>query len=80
MAIYNIYSVFNTISKIIDDEYTFVEINETHALNNALEYFKECLKDSSLSRDIKDEIRISSTQCRNLQAKFNKFCSQIRVR
>lgn len=45
------------------------------ALDNVLEYFKECAKDSSTSRDEKNELREYSIRCRNLQAKFNQFFS-----
>lgn len=44
-----------------------------HAVNNALEYFKECEKDPSYSREVRDSIKRSSVSCRNLQAKLNKF-------
>lgn len=48
-----------------------------HAIDNALEYYKECLKDSSYSKDVLKEIKRSSVECRNLQAKlasFSKHC------
>ncbi len=44
-----------------------------HALTNALEYFKECSADKSCPPEAKDEIKKSSVNCRNLQAKIGKF-------
>lgn len=44
-----------------------------HAVNNALAYFKDCLADPSYPRDIRDEIKASSVECRNLQAKLKQF-------
>jgi len=44
-----------------------------HALTNALEYFKECAADKSCEREIRDEIKKSSIDCRNLQAKIDKI-------
>lgn len=49
-----------------------------HAIDNALEYFKECLEDKSLSREIKQEIDLSAVKCRNLQAKIAKFESKLK--
>ena len=48
-----------------------------HAINNALEYMKDCLKDPSCTREIRDEIKSSSIEWRNLQAKFAKFFKKI---
>ena len=48
-----------------------------HAVDNALEYFKEALKDDSYSKDIIKEIKESSIECRNLQAKLAHFLKHI---
>lgn len=44
-----------------------------HATDNALEYFKELLKDPKQSKEIVKDIKQSSVKCRNLQAKLSKF-------
>ena len=43
-----------------------------HAVDNALEHFKECV-DKPENKDIRSDIKRSSVECRNLQAKFKKF-------
>lgn len=48
-----------------------------HALTNALEYFKECSADKSYDRATLDEIKTSSVECRNLQAKIGKFINRL---
>ena len=49
-----------------------------HALDNALEYFKECSanKEKLYNRDTLDQIKSSSVHCRNLQAKVRKFLNR----
>lgn len=59
--------------------FTYKEIATiSHAVNNALAYFKDCLEDSSCSRDVRDEIKASSVECRNLQAKLNRLLKHIK--
>ena len=54
--------------------FTYDELSSLyHAVNNALEYSKDCLKDPSCTRELRDDIKISSAEWRNLQAKFAKF-------
>lgn len=43
-----------------------------HALDNALEYFKECVKDPRYSNDTVSSIKEATIKCRNLQAKLAK--------
>ena len=50
----------------------------SHAVDNALEYYKECSKDSSYSKEILEEIKTSSISTRNLQAKFAKFLKRLK--
>lgn len=60
--------------------FTYAEIATLkHAIDNALEYFKECSKDPSLSRDALSEIKASSVDCRNLQAKLAKFFKKFKI-
>lgn len=75
----------NSSAKYISDSdfcpllFTFNEISTlATAVNNALEYYKECSKDKSLSRDTLDEIKQSSVECRNLQAKFAQYFKHVR--
>lgn len=49
-----------------------------HALNNALEYFKECSSDKSYNKEVLKEIKASSVKCRNLQAKTFKFLNRFK--
>ena len=49
-----------------------------HALNNALEYFKECSSDKSYSKEVLNDIKASSVRCRNLQAKTLKFLNKFK--
>ena len=59
--------------------FTYQEIfTIKHAVDNALEYFKECIENPEISKDIKTEIKTSSVSCRNLQAKINKFLSKLK--
>lgn len=59
--------------------FTYSEIATIkHAVDNALEYFKDCLTDSSLTRDIIDDIKHSSVECRNLQAKLAGFLKHLK--
>lgn len=44
-----------------------------HALNNALEYFKEYAADPNCPKEDRDEIKRDSIDMRNLQAKLAKF-------
>ena len=66
-----------TLSK--DSPFYVLTFSETetalHALNNALEYFKECSlnKNGCYDRATLDSIKRSSFMCRNLQAKIKKF-------
>lgn len=56
-----------------DMAFTYQEIfTLNHAVNNALEYFKDCSKDPD-NREFLSEIKSASVNCRNLQAKFAKF-------
>ena len=48
-----------------------------HAVDNALAYFKDLLDDSTQSKDIVKEIKQSSVECRNLQAKLAKFLKRL---
>lgn len=58
--------------------FTYKEIfTIIHAVNNALAYFKDCLKDSSYPREVHDEIKASSVECRNLQAKLKQFTKRL---
>ena len=51
-----------------------------HALDNALEYFKECSanKDNLYDRDTLDQIKSASVRCRNLQAKTREFLNRFK--
>lgn len=54
--------------------FTLEEITLLHqAVSNALEYYKECQKDSSYSRDDKASIKTASVKTRNMQAKLLKI-------
>lgn len=54
--------------------FTLEEITLLHqAVSNALEYYKECQKDSSYSRDDKASIKSASVKTRNMQAKLLKI-------
>lgn len=56
-----------------DISFTYKEIfTIKHAVDNALEYLKECSKDPSYSKDILSEIKSSTIDIRNLQAKLAK--------
>ena len=48
-----------------------------HAVDNALAYFKELLNDSSQSKDTIEQIKQSSIECRNFQAKLAKFLKHL---
>lgn len=48
------------------------------ALDNALEYMKECSKDPSCSKATLDDIKKASISARNLQAKFAKYLSRLK--
>lgn len=59
--------------------FTYKEIFAlNHAVNNALEYFKECSKDPA-NKELLSEIKSASVDCRNLQAKFAKFLKRFRT-
>ena len=59
--------------------FTYKEIFAlNHAVNNALEYFKECSKDPA-NKELLSEIKSASVNCRNLQAKFAKFLKRFRA-
>lgn len=59
--------------------FTFNEIfTLKQALDNALEYMKECSKDPSCSRETLEDIKKASISARNLQAKFAKFMSHLK--
>ena len=61
--------------------FTFKEIfTIAHAVDNALEYIKECSKDPSYSKDIIEEMKSSSVEMRNLQAKLAKHLKRYSVR
>lgn len=54
--------------------FTYREVSIINqCVNNALEYYKECLNNSSYSRDDKDSIKEASINARNLQAKLAHF-------
>lgn len=60
--------------------FTFDEIfTVKHAVDNSLEYFKECSKDPEISKEILAEIKSSSISCRNLQAKLVKFLKKFKI-
>ncbi len=60
--------------------FTFGEIfTINHAVNNALEYFKELSKDTSIPRETLEHIKSSSVSCRNLQAKLVKFLKDFNI-
>lgn len=60
--------------------FTFEEIfTIKHAIDNALEYFKECSKDTKTPKDILSEIKSSSISCRNLQAKLAKLLKGFKI-
>lgn len=48
------------------------------AVDNALQYFKECSANSNCSKEEHNEIKRSSINCRNLQAKLNHFFKEIK--
>ena len=53
--------------------FTYKEIfSLMNAVDNALEYLKECV-DKPENKSLRSEIKQSSVECRNLQAKFRKF-------
>lgn len=61
--------------------FTFEEISTILlSLDNALEYFKECLanKEGLYDRDTLDRIKSSSVSCRNLQAKVSKILNTLK--
>lgn len=49
------------------------------AVDDALEYAKECSKNPSISRDELSSIKSTSVHWRNLQAKFAKFNKHARI-
>ncbi len=54
--------------------FTPVEISCLHhSVSNALEYYKECEKSPSYSRDEKSKIKSASVEARNMQAKLVKI-------
>jgi len=60
--------------------FTFDEIfTIKHALDNSLEYFKECANDPKVSKDILSEIKSASISCRNLQAKLAKLLKGFKI-
>lgn len=48
-----------------------------HAVSNALEFYKENLKDKSIPRDVKEEIKGAEIATRNLQAKLTKVVKRL---
>ncbi len=48
-----------------------------HAVDNALEHFKEEMGKPDCSREIKDEIKSASIDVRNIQAKLNQLMSRL---
>lgn len=61
--------------------FTFEELSTILlTLDNALEYFKECLanKEGLYNRDTLDSIKSSSVSCRNLQAKVSKILNTLK--
>lgn len=79
---------FNSISTTVRTDsycssivFTYDEIfTIEHAVNNALEYFKECSKDPSYSKEVLAEIKASSIKCRNLQAKLAKYLKRFKAK
>ena len=60
--------------------FTYKEIfTLAHAVDNALEYLKECSKDPSYSKDVLSEIKSASIDIRNLQAKIKKLLSHYKI-
>lgn len=58
--------------------FTYMEVGLIkHAVDNALAYFKELLNDSSQSKDTIEQIKQSSIECRNFQAKLAKFLKHL---
>lgn len=54
--------------------FTFKEVcTLKQSVDNALEYLKECSKDTSYSKETLDDIKASSVRMRNLQAKLAQF-------
>lgn len=51
-----------------------------HAVDNALEYFKEEAANPEYSRKIRDQIKSSSIDIRNIQAKLNQLISHLEVK
>ena len=79
------YSIHNKTTRSIrptdyccEMNFTYTELGTIHhAVINALEYFKELLKDSSQPKDIVKEIKQSSIKLRNLQAKLAHFSKRL---
>lgn len=58
--------------------FTYEEIGTIkHAVDNALEHFKDILDNPSESPEIKKQFKQSSVRCRNLQAKLAGFFKHI---
>lgn len=54
--------------------FTFDELRVIqHSVNNALEYYKECIKDDFYEKDVREHIRKSTIDTRNFQAKLAKM-------
>lgn len=72
--------IFNVNDLCGDILFTYRELfTIMYALDNSLEYFKECAKDPSCSKEEAAEIKESSVDCRNLQAKLAKFHKRLTV-
>ena len=75
------YSIHNKLTRSIrptdyccEMNFTYEELGTIHhAATNALEYFSDLLKDPSQPKDIVKEIKQSSVELRNLQAKLAHF-------
>lgn len=59
--------------------FTYEELDTLHhALNNAIEYFKEESSNPKYSREEKDEIKSDIIDFRNLQPKFVRFFNRLK--
>ncbi|MBO5144875.1 MAG: hypothetical protein J6C19_05000 [Lachnospiraceae bacterium] len=50
-----------------------------HAVDNALEYFKECAENPQYSKETIREIQAASVPARNLQAKLAHFINSLKI-
>lgn len=58
--------------------FSYKEVAELHhAVTNALEFYKDALKDKTLPRNIKEDIKSAEISARNLQAKLFKVVKRL---